>query len=63
MRTIEDRLIDDYYKEDKQLFAADIRRMFANAKIYNQEQTIYYKCAEELSSSIEPIILDFLQRN
>jgi hypothetical protein len=53
---------NNYYGNDKEVFAEDIRRIFENAKIYNQKETIYYKSAVELLKIINPILSDFLKK-
>lgn len=43
-----------------EMFLADVRRMFLNARTYNSPETIYYKCSTryDRSSHIRKIILD-----
>ncbi len=47
LKTIEKKLMDNKYN-DKEIFIKDIKRIFSNARVYNQADTIYYKCANEL---------------
>lgn len=42
MRTIGERLEAGFYTS-LEMFAADFRRMFNNARIYNAPETLYYK--------------------
>lgn len=55
IKTIEKRLHSNYYS-DKEKFNGDINKIFANARYYNQPETIYYKCANELESFIQPYL-------
>jgi histone acetyltransferase len=36
-----------------EMFAADLRRMFENCRIYNAPDTIYFKCATKLEQFFE----------
>lgn len=38
----------------KETFCDDVRRMFTNSRTYNQPETVYYKCANELEEFISP---------
>ncbi|KAK1315104.1 Histone acetyltransferase GCN5 [Acorus calamus] len=40
--------VDEQYYITLEMFIADARRMFANARTYNYQETIYYKCATRL---------------
>ncbi|KAK1295966.1 Histone acetyltransferase GCN5 [Acorus calamus] len=40
--------VDEQYYITLEMFIADARRMFANARTYNSPETIYYKCATRL---------------
>jgi histone acetyltransferase len=42
VRTIGERLEAGFYTT-LEMFAADFRRMFNNARIYNAPETLYYK--------------------
>lgn len=42
LQTIGERLGGGFYSS-LDMFAADFRRMFANARIYNAPETLYYK--------------------
>jgi histone acetyltransferase len=44
---IEKRLDDGFYIT-KELFFADFRRMFDNCRTYNNEETVFFKCATVL---------------
>ncbi|KAJ7526467.1 hypothetical protein O6H91_16G007500 [Diphasiastrum complanatum] len=50
LRTISKRLDSEQYFLTLEMFVADMRRMFANARVYNSPETIYYKCANRLES-------------
>ena len=39
------RLESEQYYVTFEMFFADVKRMFANARTYNSPETIYYKCA------------------
>lgn len=55
IKTIEKRLYLNNYT-DKEKFIGDVTRIFTNARYYNQAETIYYKCANELESFIQPYL-------
>lgn len=48
LKTISKRLESDVYYLTLDMFAADMKRMFANARIYNSPDTIYFKCTNRL---------------
>jgi len=39
------RVESEQYYITFEMFTADVRRMFGNARTYNAPETIYYKCA------------------
>ena len=39
------RVESEQYYVTFEMFVADVRRMFENARTYNSPETIYYKCA------------------
>lgn len=41
---------------EKEKFINDVKRIFNNARFYNQPETIYYKCANELENFILPYL-------
>lgn len=51
LKTIGKRLDSDIYYLTLDMFAADMKRMFANARTYNSPDTIYFKCANRFSAS------------
>jgi histone acetyltransferase len=53
LKTIETRLAANQYP-DKLKFCADVDRLFSNCKLYNQPETMYYKCAVELEEYTRP---------
>lgn len=55
IKSIEKRLHSNYYT-DKEKFINDVKRIFTNARFYNQPETIYFKCANELESYILPYL-------
>jgi histone acetyltransferase len=44
LRTISRRLDSEQYFITLDMFVADMKRMFSNARTYNSPDTIYYKC-------------------
>eukprot|EP00249_Psilotum_nudum_P017446 c26328_g1_i2 orf=716-2554(-) len=50
LKTISKRLDSEQYYFTLDMFVADMRRMFANARTYNSPETIYYKCANRLDA-------------
>lgn len=53
LKTIEMKLGCNEYQTREQ-FSADIIRMFTNCRAYNQPETVYFKCANDLQDFIEP---------
>lgn len=45
LKTMSKRVESEQYYVTFEMFVADARRMFANARTYNSPETIYYKCA------------------
>lgn len=45
LRTMSKRVESEQYYVTFEMFVADVKRMFANARTYNSPDTIYYKCA------------------
>ncbi|CAJ1902934.1 unnamed protein product [Sphenostylis stenocarpa] len=45
LKTMSKRVESELYYVTFEMFVADVRRMFANARTYNSPETIYYKCA------------------
>jgi hypothetical protein len=35
---------------------ADIARIFSNCKLYNQPDTVYYKCSVDLEEYVQPLL-------
>ncbi|KAJ6829488.1 histone acetyltransferase GCN5 [Iris pallida] len=50
LRTMSRRLESELYYVTFEMFVADVKRMFANARTYNSPETIYYKCATRLEN-------------
>ncbi|PWA44480.1 histone acetyltransferase of the GNAT family 1 [Artemisia annua] len=44
------RVDSEQYYVTLEMFLADARRMFANARTYNSPETIYFKCYTRLES-------------
>lgn len=45
------RVESEQYYVTFEMFVADAKRMFANARTYNSPDTIYYKCATRYGSA------------
>jgi len=45
LRTMSRRVESEQYYVTLEMFVADMKRMFNNARTYNSPDTIYYKCA------------------
>ncbi|KAK4381875.1 Histone acetyltransferase GCN5 [Sesamum angolense] len=45
LKTMSKRVESELYYVTFEMFVADVRRMFSNARTYNSPETIYYKCA------------------
>ncbi|KAG0456764.1 hypothetical protein HPP92_024552 [Vanilla planifolia] len=45
LKTMSKRLESEQYYVTFEMFVADVKRMFSNARTYNSPETIYYKCA------------------
>jgi len=50
LKTMSKRLESEQYYVTFEMFVADVKRMFANARTYNSPETIYYKCATRLET-------------
>eukprot|EP01027_Heterolobosea_sp_BB2_P010303 GEZU01015136.1.p1 GENE.GEZU01015136.1~~GEZU01015136.1.p1 ORF type:complete len:694 (-),score=154.12 GEZU01015136.1:260-2341(-) len=48
--TISKRLSTGMFYRTKEMFAADMRRVFDNCRLYNREDTEYYHCANSLEA-------------
>ncbi|GER55294.1 histone acetyltransferase GCN5 [Striga asiatica] len=48
LKTMSRRVESEQYYVTFEMFVADVRRMFSNARTYNSPDTIYYKCATRL---------------
>ncbi len=55
LEKIQKKLNDKQYRT-KEEFKSDIAKIFDNARIYNQEDTIYYKNANLLQNFVRPIL-------
>ncbi|KAL5796612.1 hypothetical protein ACOSQ2_001432 [Xanthoceras sorbifolium] len=53
LRTMSKRVESEQYYVTFEMFVADVKRMFANARTYNSPDTIYYKCASRLDAHFE----------
>ncbi|KAJ0878082.1 putative histone acetyltransferase chromatin remodeler Bromodomain family [Helianthus annuus] len=50
LKTMSRRVESEQYYVTLEMFIADARRMFANARTYNSPETIYFKCSTRLES-------------
>lgn len=61
LKTMSKRVESEQYYVTFEMFVADVRRMFANARTYNSPETIYYKCATRLESHFSSKVQSGLQ--
>ncbi|KAK4273085.1 hypothetical protein QN277_021551 [Acacia crassicarpa] len=61
LKTMSKRVESELYYVTFEMFVADVRRMFANARTYNSPETIYYKCATRLESHFQSKVQSGLQ--
>ncbi|ERN01460.1 hypothetical protein AMTRI_Chr03g147880 [Amborella trichopoda] len=61
LRTMSKRLESEQYYVTFEMFVADVKRMFANARTYNSPDTIYYKLANRLESFFSNKVQAWLQ--
>lgn len=64
LKTMLKRVESEQYYVTLEMFIADAKRMFANARTYNSPETIYYKCStrsvsQSVTSSIH-LLLDLI---
>ncbi|KAE9621923.1 putative histone acetyltransferase chromatin remodeler Bromodomain family [Lupinus albus] len=50
LKTMSKRVESEQYYVTFEMFVADVRRMFSNARTYNSPETIYYKCSTRLEA-------------
>ncbi|CAL5433075.1 unnamed protein product [Camellia sinensis] len=55
LKTMSKRVKSEQYYVTFEMFVADVKRMFGNARTYNSPETIYYKCASRNSALIAMI--------
>ncbi|KAK7336803.1 hypothetical protein VNO77_17351 [Canavalia gladiata] len=61
LKTMTKRVESEQYYVTFEMFVADVRRMFANARTYNSPETIYYKCATRLEAHFQSKVQAGLQ--
>ncbi|XP_015891394.1 histone acetyltransferase GCN5 isoform X2 [Ziziphus jujuba] len=61
LRTMSKRVESEQYYVTFEMFVADAKRMFANARTYNSPETIYYKCATRLEAHFQSKVHSGLQ--
>ncbi|KAL3517632.1 hypothetical protein ACH5RR_020221 [Cinchona calisaya] len=52
LKTMSKRVESETYYLTLDMFIADVKRMFLNARTYNSPETIYYKCATRLEAHV-----------
>ncbi|GJN20617.1 hypothetical protein PR202_gb08015 [Eleusine coracana subsp. coracana] len=62
LRTMSRRVESEQYYVTLEMFVADMKRMFNNARTYNSPDTIYYKCATRLENFFSSKIASQLQQ-
>lgn len=63
LRTMSKRVESEQYYVTFEMFVADVKRMFANARTYNSPDTIYYKCATRHVDTINSVFVFHLLSN
>ncbi|XP_019444473.1 PREDICTED: histone acetyltransferase GCN5-like [Lupinus angustifolius] len=53
LKTMSKRVESEQYYVTFEMFVADVRRMFSNARTYNSPETIYYKCSTRLEAHFQ----------
>ncbi|KAG6594385.1 Histone acetyltransferase GCN5, partial [Cucurbita argyrosperma subsp. sororia] len=61
LKTMAKRVESEQYYVTFEMFVADVRRMFGNARTYNAPETIYYKCATRLEAHFQSRLQSGLQ--
>ncbi|XP_057977992.1 histone acetyltransferase GCN5 isoform X2 [Malania oleifera] len=61
LKTMTKRVESELYYVTFEMFVADVKRMFANARTYNSPETIYYKCATRLEAHFSSKVQSGLQ--
>ncbi|KAL1825977.1 hypothetical protein ACET3Z_012755 [Daucus carota] len=61
LKTMSKRVESEQYYVTFEMFVADARRMFSNARTYNSPETIYYKCSTRLEAHFSTKVQTALQ--
>jgi histone acetyltransferase len=61
LKTMSKRVESELYYVTFEMFVADVRRMFSNARTYNSPDTIYYKCSTRLEAFFSSKVQSGLQ--
>ncbi|XP_030451477.1 histone acetyltransferase GCN5 [Syzygium oleosum] len=61
LKTMSKRVDSEQYYVTLEMFIADVKRMFLNARTYNSPETIYYKCATRLEAHFQSKVQSNLQ--
>ncbi|KAF4358095.1 hypothetical protein F8388_009378 [Cannabis sativa] len=61
LRTLSKRVESEQYYVTLEMFIADVKRMFVNARTYNSPETIYYKCSTRLETHFQSKVQSGLQ--
>ncbi|KAG5580602.1 hypothetical protein H5410_051229 [Solanum commersonii] len=62
LKTMSKRVESELYYVTFDMFLADVRRMFANARTYNSPETIYYKCLNHISQTKFKLVYSLASR-
>lgn len=60
LKTMSKRVESEQYYVTFEMFVADVKRMFANARTYNSPETIYYKCSSRHGIVLYSLLKSFL---
>ncbi|GFP81968.1 histone acetyltransferase gcn5 [Phtheirospermum japonicum] len=62
LKTMSKRVESEQYYVTFEMFVADVRRMFSNARTYNSPETIYYKCWKDISQTKFKLVFNLVSR-
>ena len=63
MQLVCERLAAGDYYATLDIFAADFRRMFANARFYNAAESVFFKLANKLEDKLEAYLESHMLRD
>ncbi|KAF3326305.1 histone acetyltransferase GCN5 [Carex littledalei] len=61
LKTMSKRVESELYYVTFEMFVADVKRMFHNARTYNSPETIYYKCATRIENHFSNKVQAYFQ--